>query len=150
MARSDKWLFLNQQKYALDIISEAGLSACKPVTTPLEPRNNLALSKAPLLNDHSSYRRLVGQLNYLTVTRFDLAYTVHILSQFLQTPTEEHLQAAYRVLRYLKNAHAQGLFYPANATLQLTAFCDADWGSCPLARRSIIGFAINFRSSLIS
>ncbi|CAM8945479.1 unnamed protein product [Rhodiola kirilowii] len=150
VARSNNGLFLNQRKYALDLISEAGLLGCKPSTTPMDTKHKLALSTTPVLDDPSSYRRLVGQLIYLTVTRPDLSYSVHILSQFMASPTDDHLQAAHRVLRYLKMAPTQGLFFPSSKDLHLTAFCDSDWGACPITRRSVTGYSILLGSSLIS
>ncbi|CAM8979132.1 unnamed protein product [Rhodiola kirilowii] len=149
-ARSAEGLFLNQRKYALDLISEAGLLACKPSKVPMDTKHKLSLSTAPALTDPAPYRRLIGQLIYLTNTRPDLTYSVHILSQFMHQPTQDHLNAAHRVLRYLKGAPAQGVFYPSGQPLQLVAFCDADWGACPLTRKSISGYCVLLSGSLIS
>ncbi|CAM8979321.1 unnamed protein product [Rhodiola kirilowii] len=126
VARSSVGLFLNQRKYALELITEAGLLACNPSAMPMDTKHKLGLSTAPILSDPGPYRRLVGQLIYLTNTRPDISYAVHILSQFMHQPTEDHLTAAHRVLRYLKLAHAQGLFYPSGQSLQLSAYCDVD------------------------
>ncbi|CAM8931929.1 unnamed protein product [Rhodiola kirilowii] len=104
VTRSSDDLFLNQRKYALELILEAGLLACKPCSTPMDCKHKLALSTAPDLVDPGPYRRLVGQLIYLTNTRPDLAYSVHILSQFMSKPNQDHLIAAHKVLRYLKGA----------------------------------------------
>ncbi|CAM8906751.1 unnamed protein product [Rhodiola kirilowii] len=60
------------------------------------------------------------------------------------------MQAARRVLRYVKNAPAQGLFYSSNATLQLAAYCDADWGACPVTRKSITGYCVTLGTGVIS
>ncbi|CAM8914356.1 unnamed protein product [Rhodiola kirilowii] len=152
-ARSDEGLFLNQRKYALDLISEAGLLACKPSKIPMDTKHKLSLSTAPLLSDpdfQDSYRRLIGQLIYLTNTKPDLTYSVHILSQLMNQPTNDHLAVAHRVLRYLKGSPAQSVFYPSNQALQLSTFCDADWGSCPLTKRSVSGYCVLLGSSLIS
>ncbi|CAM8961257.1 unnamed protein product [Rhodiola kirilowii] len=65
-------------------------------------------------------------------------------------PTEEHLQAAHRVLRYLKSAPAQGLFYSSKQPLDVIAFCDADWASCPITRRSITGYSILLGTALVT
>lgn len=83
VARNESGIYLCQRKYALDIISETGLMGAKPVNFPLEQNNNLALSDSPLLQDPTSYRRLLGRLIYFSVTRPDLAYSVHVLAQFM-------------------------------------------------------------------
>ncbi|CAM8935576.1 unnamed protein product [Rhodiola kirilowii] len=115
----------------------------------MDTKQKLALSTADRLTDPTEYRRIIGKLVYLHVTRPDIAFPVHVLSQFLAAPTTEHLQAATRVLRFLKNAPAQGLFYPAGASLHLEAFCDADWASCPISRRSTSGFCIKLGPCVI-
>ncbi|CAM8926629.1 unnamed protein product [Rhodiola kirilowii] len=126
VARSSSGIFLNQRKYAMDLLTESDLLACKPSTTPMDIKHKLALSTADKLPDPTEYRRLVGKLIYQNVTRPGIAYPVHVLSQFLTAPTTEHLQAATRVLRFIKGAPAQGLFYPSGAPLVLEGFCDAD------------------------
>ncbi|CAM8906724.1 unnamed protein product [Rhodiola kirilowii] len=150
VARSTDGIFLNQQKYALELLNEHNLTDCKPAKTPMQTKHSLSLSTAPLLSDSLTYRRLVGKLIYLTITRPDLAYPVHIISQFLQHPTEEHLSAAFTLLRYIKAAPAQGIFFSSQSDLQLQAFCDADWAACPLTKRSIIGHCVMLGSSIIS
>ncbi|CAM8956843.1 unnamed protein product [Rhodiola kirilowii] len=150
VARSNSGIFLNQRKYALELIKDAGLLGCRPSSLPMDTKHKLALSTSPILDDPTKYRRLVGQLIYLTVTRPDLAFPVHVLSQFMHQPKADHLQAAHKVLRYLKSAPAQGLFYPANQPLLLTAYCDADWGACPITRRSVTGYSVLLGNCLIS
>jgi hypothetical protein len=80
--------------------------------------------------DPTVYRRLIGRLLYLTITRPDLAYSVQTLSQFMDKLRQPHLDAAQRVLRYIKFAPAQGLLFPAKSYMQLKAFCDVDWAGC--------------------
>ena len=68
----------------------------------MEENHKLALATGNLLDDPTKYRRLVGCLIYLTITQPDLSYVVHVLSQFMQAPRVEHMEAAIRVVRYLK------------------------------------------------
>ncbi|XP_021735700.1 geraniol 8-hydroxylase-like [Chenopodium quinoa] len=98
VARSPSGLFLCQRKYTLDIISETGLLGAKPSGFPMEQNHRLARANGEFLQYPEAYRRLVGRLIYLGVTRPDLAYSVHILSQFMQAPRIEHWEAALRVV----------------------------------------------------
>jgi len=79
-----------------------------------------------LLKDPCIYQRLVGRLIYLTITRPDITYSVHILSRFMHEPRQPHMAAALRVVRYLKSAPGQGLLLHSNNALHLRAFCDSD------------------------
>lgn len=74
---------LTQHKYTLDIISDVGLLGSKQVVTPMELHHKLALDLSPFLRDTVKYRRFVGRLIYLSITRPDISYLVHILSQFM-------------------------------------------------------------------
>ncbi|XP_035831952.1 secreted RxLR effector protein 161-like [Helianthus annuus] len=100
--------------------------------------------------DASLYRRLVGRLLYLQVTRPDLAYSVNVLSQFVSDPREEHMEAAHRVLRYLKTTPGQGILLPNSGGEVLSGFCDADWLGCPMTRRSRTGYLLSLGGAPIS
>ncbi|GKB12610.1 retrovirus-related pol polyprotein from transposon RE2 [Tanacetum coccineum] len=150
VARAKEGIFLCQRKYALDIISEVGLLGAKPAKIPMEQNHHLGLAQGRLFEDPEQYRRLVGRLIYLCFTRPDLAYSVHILSQFMQNPQIEHWEAAIRVVRYLKGSPGQGIILKNKCDLQLRGWCDADWAGCPLTRRSLTGWLVYLGDSPIS
>lgn len=85
VARNAYRLYLSRCKYALDIISETGLSGSKPASILIELNHHLAIDKATFLTTPDRYMRLVGCLTYLTVTRPELVHFIHTLAQFMQT-----------------------------------------------------------------
>ncbi|CAM8933504.1 unnamed protein product [Rhodiola kirilowii] len=133
-----------------ELLEEHNLLQCKPAKTPLNLKHKLSLSTEALLTDPLPYRKLVGKLIYMSITRPDLAYSIHILSQYMQKPTEEHMRAALRLLIFIKRAPAQGILFSAQSSLQLQAFCDADWVACPITRKSLTGHCVTLGSSVIS
>jgi hypothetical protein len=83
-------------------------------------------------------------------TRPDLSYSVQTLSQCMDKPCQPHLDAPQRVLRYIKSAPRQGLFFPAVSDFKIKAFSNFDWASCPDTRRSITSFCVFIGDSMIS
>lgn len=151
IARASHGISICQRKYILELLDETCLLACKPSTIPMDPSIKLrADSKEPLLPDPGLYRRLVGKMMYLTITRPDITFAVNKLCQFSSAPTATHLKAAYKVFHYLKGTIGKGLFYSATSDLVLKIFTDADWGSCADTRRSTSGYCMFLGSSLIS
>jgi hypothetical protein len=94
-----------------------------------------------LLADPTTYRQVVGALQYCTLTRPEIAYSVNQLCQHMHAPSSTHWIAAKRVFRYLNGAKDHGFHY-TKSNLQLNAFCDSDWVGCPDDCRSTSGFAV--------
>jgi len=137
VVRSKQGIFLSQRKYVLDLLKETGMSNTKPVYLPMDPNMSLSHEDGELMSAPDKYRRLVGKLIYLTITRPDITYTVHVLSQFMQAPTITHYTTAFRVLRYLKNYPGQGVLLSSAFAPFLNVYCDSDWGRCPDSRKSV-------------
>ena len=120
----------------LDILEETGLLGSKPVETPMDPNVKLYDDQGELLSNPERYRRLVGKLNYLIITRSDISFTVSVLSQFMKDPRLPHWEVVIRIVRYLKAHPDCGLLYKANGHLRVEAYIDADWAGSPSDRKS--------------
>jgi hypothetical protein len=97
-------ILLSQSKYAQDILARVGMLSCKPSVTPLSASEKLSKVSGQALRpeDSTKYQSIVGALQYLTLTRPDLAFAVNKVCQFLHMPTTEHWSALKRILRYVK------------------------------------------------
>lgn len=150
VAYSPKGYVLSQSKYAIDIINRAGLTDRKLVDTPLELNVKLRPTDGIPLQDVTLYRQIVGCLVYLTITRPDLAYAVHIVSQFVSSPRSVHWAAVVRILKYLRGTLFQGLLLSSSPDMELQAYSDADWAGDVTDRKSTTGFCIFLGDTLIS
>jgi len=148
--QSLKGLILTQKKFAMDLLQEFGCTDCPGVVTPLDCTFKLQHDVGDLYSDPTNYRKLVDKLNFLSHTRPDIALSVQHLSQFMQTPRVPHYQAAIHVLKYLKTQPTLGVLLHHDSLFSLLAYCDADWASCSHTSRSVTGYVIFLRQSLMS
>ncbi|XP_059295336.1 uncharacterized mitochondrial protein AtMg00810-like [Lycium ferocissimum] len=141
---------LGQQKYASEVVALSGWTNTKVVLTPMEVNTKYGRDDGERFPDHTLYRRLVGSLVYLMMTRPDISYAVQLLSQFVSCPTRIHYSALLRVIRYVWGTVSRSLFFPSVSTCQLEGYSDADWAGCPDSRRLITGWCMFLGSSLVS
>lgn len=120
-------LLLSQKKYIDDIFDRSKMSQAKPLPTPMVTHPPLTLSNDTPFSHPTQYRALVGSLQYLSLTRPDVAFAINRLSQYMQTPTDVHWDALKRLLRYLKGTSHYGLILHHHSLKNLHAFFDADW-----------------------
>ena len=146
----DAGIFLSQAKFTKDLLKESKNQNFKSVVTPLPQNLKLSNDQGQLYEDASYYRTMVGKLNFLTNTRPDLAFTVQYLSQFMQNPRIPHASALQHTLNYVHSTASQGILIKGSDQLQLQAYSDSDWASCPNSRRSITGYILLLGSSPIS
>ncbi|XP_019199893.1 PREDICTED: uncharacterized protein LOC109193507 [Ipomoea nil] len=150
VARSKKGIFLSQRKYVLDMLGDTGLLGSKPCDTPMDQGVKLLAGKGEPFEDPERYRRLVGKLNYLTITRPDIAFPVSVVSQFMSAPTQTHWEAAVRIVKYLKGAPGKGILYADHGYIRVEAFSDVDWAGSPGDRKSMTGYCVFVGGNLVS
>ena len=102
VAYFNQGIFISQQKYVMDLLKETRKLACKLTSIPIDPNHKLGEAKEDVTINRKMYQHLVGRLIYLSHTRLDIAYVVSVISQFMHSPKEVHLQSAIRVLQYLR------------------------------------------------
>ena len=150
VAHSRHGIFISQQKYVLDLLSETGKLGCKPVETPIEQNHRLSEFVEDVTVDRESYQKLVGKLIYLSHTRPDIAYAVGVVSQFMHNPKENHLRAVYRILQYLKGTPGKGILFTKGEEMTLEAYTDADYAGSVDDRRSTSGYCTFLGGNLVT
>jgi hypothetical protein len=108
--QSPKGIWLLQRQYALNKLTKYGMMSYKPISIPLEQNVKLNADEGDLVEDTTMYRRIVGSLIYMTITRLNLSYVVGVVGQFMQTPRKPHLDVVRRILRYIKHTLHCGIF----------------------------------------
>ncbi|XP_031282938.1 uncharacterized protein LOC116141598 [Pistacia vera] len=147
--RNASGLLLTQSKYAQDLLEKANMAGCNPGSTPMTVGTKLSKEEGELFDQPTFYRSIIGGLQYLTLSRPDLAFTVNKLSQFLQHPTIAHWVACKRVLRCIKGTLNHGLQFTKHSHLELETYVDTDWASDINDRRSTSGYAIFLGNNLV-
>jgi hypothetical protein len=134
--QSQNEIFLNQGKYALEIMKRFNMMDCKAMLMPM-------VTNLKLLSDTSSetvyvtlYRQMIGSLMYLTNTRPDICFAVNILSQYMVEPRHVHLVATKHVMKYLKGTIDYGLSYVSDGETSLHGYVDSDWAGSVVDRKS--------------
>ena len=132
---------LVQRRYAMKILEDDGMDKCNSVQTPME--SGLKLSKAEHEKeiDATRFRRNIGCLRYLIHTRPDLAYSVGVLSRFMQSPRESHGIAMKQILRYLRGSVSYGLTFERSTqgVPKLLGYSGSSYVSDPDDGRSTTG-----------
>lgn len=126
------------------------MMGCRPAETPIDPNRKLGGEDKGDPVDTARYQRLVGRLIYLSHTRPDIAFAVSLVSQFMHSPHEEHLEAVYRILRYLKSAPGRGLFFKKTGQQGIEVFTDADWAGSITDRKSTSGYCTFVWGNLVT
>lgn len=103
------------------------MSTAKPVSTPVDTKGNLTLDSGTTLTNATTYKTIIGGLQYFCLTHPGIAYVVNKLSQFMHRPTTDHWAAVKRLLRYLCGTLNHGIFLHKVNPVSLHAYTDANW-----------------------
>ncbi|XP_066360972.1 uncharacterized mitochondrial protein AtMg00810-like [Miscanthus floridulus] len=106
--RTKDGFYLSQERYAKDILEHTGMMNCKPTSTPIDTKNKLA-ANGPPTDDATSYRSLAGALQFLTMTRPDIAFAVQQACLHMHDPRTPHMVLLKRILRYVHGTMSHGL-----------------------------------------
>nr|GFB86853.1 hypothetical protein [Tanacetum cinerariifolium] len=139
ISQSPRGIFINQSKYALELLKKYGFESCDPVDTPMVEKSKLDEDKEEKAVDPSHYRGMIGTLLYLTAIRPDLQFAICMCARYPARPIEKYVHAVKRIFRYLRGTVYRGLWYPKDSSVALTAFADADHTGCQDTRRSTSG-----------
>lgn len=132
----------------VDILDQFAMTGAKSVSTPMCAYDSFYTNVSAF--DPTAYRRAIGRLQYLAITRPDISFAVNRLAQFMASPTESHWQDVKQILRYLKGTLHFGLHFRRVCPLSLVAFSDSDWGGVRDGGRSTTAYCVFFGSNIIS
>ncbi|PKU87036.1 Retrovirus-related Pol polyprotein from transposon TNT 1-94 [Dendrobium catenatum] len=149
ITKTDTSYFLSQAKYAYSILLQAELQNCNALANPNCTKMPTDTTDVRFLNDPTRYRSIIGSLQYLTLTRPDISYSVNILSQHMHDPLPPHFYLLKRLLRYIRGTLHYGLPI-TKSNLILKSFSDADWAGDPITRKSTSGYCSFLGDTLIS
>lgn len=124
-------LLITQRKYSMGLLQRFGLVESKPMATHEALGKHLSKDGGELFDDPQRYRSLVGALQYLTLSRPDIAHAVNQVCKYMQHPTADHWKAAKRILRYIKGTLHMGLEFRSSKSTDLQVYVDSDWAGDP-------------------
>lgn len=143
-------IFFSQRKYVLDVLKESDMEGCKPCATPIKANHRLKEDDSERLIDAERFQRLMGHLIYLSLTHLDITHAVSVISQFMHAPIQDHMKAAYWVLRYLKGCLGKSLLYKRHGHQRVEVYTNADWVRSLTDRRFTFGYCSFVGDNLVT
>ncbi|XP_057811596.1 uncharacterized mitochondrial protein AtMg00810-like [Salvia miltiorrhiza] len=143
-------ILINQSKYAKELINNFGIQCMKSVKIPMNTNWKLDLGSEGKSVSSTKYRKIIGSLLYLTASTPDIAFAVGVCARYQSDPKEAHMDAAKRILRYLKGTPNLHLWYPADDKFKLIGYSDSDFAGCKIDRKLTSGTCQFLGNKLIS
>ncbi|XP_028793479.1 uncharacterized protein LOC114749154 [Neltuma alba] len=131
------------------------MSGCKPLDIPMPqnlkllPHDERKGKEDELLGNPKRYRKLISKLLYVTITHPHISFCVQTLNQLMHNPTKAHMVAAKGVVRYLKGCPIMGLLISSEGEPVLECFCDSNWVSYGITKRSVTSYLLKFGGSSV-
>lgn len=150
LIQDEHGIFINQQKYAGEILKRFGMKNSNSVRNPIVPGQKLSKTRNGEVADPTVFKQLIGSLRYLTATRPDLIYSVNLVSRYMEKPYEEHMLAAKRILRYVKGTTEYGIQYKCGEERVLIGFVDSDYAGDVDDRKSTSGYVFMLSGGVVS
>lgn len=126
------------------------LLECKPVDILIVQNHKLGEYTDQVPTDKERYQKLVGKLIYLSHSRLDITFAVSVVSQLVLYPSDEHMDAVIRILRYLKSFPRKGLMFSKNNCLNVNGYTYADWAGNVSNRKSTSGYLTFVGGNLVT
>ena len=142
----DSGIYINQAKYARNLVKRFGLDKVAHARTPMTVNAKLTNNPSGESVDVTLYRSMIGWLLYLIASRLDIAFSVDVCSRFQSNPKVSHLNAVKRIIKYVGGTCDYRLFYSKESNLSLVGFSDSNWASNTDDRKSTTGGSFLCRS----
>jgi hypothetical protein len=151
VSQTDQGIFIYQQKYASEILSRFGMEDCNGVCSPIVPGSKLVKDEKGRATDATLYKRMIGSLMYLLATRLDMTFSVCLAARYMERPTELHVAAVKRIMRYLKRTLSFGILYKykTDEGLIMQGWTDSDYAGDHDDRKSTSGYVFTLGSSAV-
>lgn len=150
VVQGEQGIFINQNKYANEVLARFGMYDCNSMKNLIVPGSRLSKNGGGAAVDATMFKQLVGSLRYLTATRPDLMFSVNLVSRYVEHPTEAHLLAAKRILRYVKGTVKFGIAYKKGGDEELVGYADSDYAGDLDDRKSTSGFVFMLGNGAVS
>ncbi|GJW46059.1 retrovirus-related pol polyprotein from transposon TNT 1-94 [Tanacetum coccineum] len=137
--QDDKGISICQEQYTRNLLKKYEIFDSSLVKTPMVPPNNLGTNLAGKPVNETSYKRMIGSMIHLTVTRLDIQFSIVLCARYQSNLKESHLTAVKRILKYLKGTPTLGLYYPKCLGFDLKGYSDSDYVGCNMDRKSTLG-----------
>ena len=129
-------IFINQTKYARDILKKFSMNGVKISKTPMSTTTKLNKDENGKSVDKKRFRGMIGSLLYLTASRPNIIFATFLCARFQSSPREFHLNAIKRIFKYLSGSLHLRLWYPRSSSFNLISYSDADFVGSLLDRKS--------------